>query len=48
MGDIDNWYIDELLQKPFFQDVEETFPRFAYAFEMHDLELLVAQPRWIK
>lgn len=48
MRDIDNWYIDELLQKSFFQDVEETFPRFAYAFEMHDLELLVAQPRWIK
>lgn len=47
MGDIDNWYIDELLQKSFFQDVEETPPRFAYAFEMHDLALLVAQLRWI-
>lgn len=48
MVDIDNWYIDELLQKSFYQDVEETLPRFAYAFEMHDLALLVAQPKWIK
>ncbi|XP_034689141.1 disease resistance protein RGA2-like [Vitis riparia] len=48
MKDIGNRYIDELLQKSFFQDVEEDVPGFFYCFKMHDLvhdlALLVAQP----
>ncbi|KAJ9680419.1 hypothetical protein PVL29_019677 [Vitis rotundifolia] len=48
MEDIGNRYIDQLLQKSFFQDVEEHIPGFMYHFKMHDLvhdlALLVAQP----
>ncbi|KAJ9707861.1 hypothetical protein PVL29_000100 [Vitis rotundifolia] len=48
MEDIGNRYIDELLQKSFFQDVEEGVPGFLYSFKMHDLvhdlAILVAQP----
>ncbi|XP_034689147.1 putative disease resistance protein RGA3 [Vitis riparia] len=48
MEDIGNRYIDELLQKSFFQDVEEGLGGFVYCFKMHDLvhdlALLVAQP----
>ncbi|CBI27233.3 unnamed protein product, partial [Vitis vinifera] len=48
MEDIGHRYIDELLQKSFFQDVEEDIPGFFYSFKMHDLvhdlALLVAQP----
>lgn len=32
MGDIDNWYIDELLQKSFYQDVEENSPKICLCF----------------
>ncbi|KAJ9707863.1 hypothetical protein PVL29_000102 [Vitis rotundifolia] len=50
MEDIGNRYIDELLQKSFFQDVEEDIPGFLYTFKMHDLihdlALLVAQPEY--
>ncbi|KAJ9707862.1 hypothetical protein PVL29_000101 [Vitis rotundifolia] len=48
MEDIGNQYIDELLQKSFFQDVEKSFLGLSYRFKMHDLvhdlALLVAQP----
>lgn len=51
MEDIGNRYINELLLRSFFQDVEEEIPKFLYNFKMHDLvhdlALSVARPECI-
>ena len=48
MEDIGETYINELLSRSFFQDVEEAVPAIAYSFKMHDLvhdlAMFFAQP----
>ena len=50
MEDIGERYINELLSRSFFQDVEEMIPRVAYEFRMHDLvhdlAIFFAQPEY--
>ena len=50
MEDIGETYINELLSRSFFQDVEEIFPGVIYGFKIHDLvhdlAIFFAQPEY--